>query len=409
MGKINLFYIARRNLRRKWFRSLALILAVTIASGALFASVLMMESVGRGAEISTSMLGADVMVVPVGYEAQARASLLAGEPNKFYMSRSVEDEVKKVPGVAQTSVQVFAETAAFPCCGFQKSFLIGFDPSTDFTVMKWVGESLDRPFGKDDAILGFSLAALPGFKTYVHGHELTVWGKLRQSGINYFDRSLFIPIETLYNIAEESQRKAKEGKEIAPLEIERGQISVVLVKAEEDISPDVLEVRIEGRIPGVIAIPMPRVLHTVRAQMATLFGSLTILVAVLWVANTLMVGAIFTTIVSERRKELGILRAVGANRRHVFGLILAEAAFLTALGGILGIVMGGALFYAYKGIVTSSFSALKIPYIWPSSVHVLLISVFTFLSALAMGIVGALYPAYTSAKLDPYNAIRTGE
>ncbi|WP_456474780.1 ABC transporter permease [Candidatus Pyrohabitans sp.] len=405
MGKIDLFYVARRNLKRKWFRSLALILAVTIASGALFASVLMMESVSRGAEISTSMLGADVMVVPVGYEAQARASLLAGEPNKFYMPRSVEKEVKEVPGVAQTSVQVFAETAAFPCCGFQKAFLIGFDPNTDFTVMKWVGESLERELGEDDAILGYSLAALPGFKTYVHGHELTVWGKLRRSGINYFDRSLFVPIETLYEIAEKSRTR----ENVAPLEIERGQISVVLVKAEKDVSPDVLEVRIEGRIPGIIAIPMPRVLHTVRAQMATLFGSLTILVAVLWVANTLMVGAIFTTIVSERRKELGILRAVGANRRHVFRLILAEAAFLTALGGLLGVTAGGVLFYAYKGMVTGSFSALNIPYIWPSVTRVLLISAFTLISALAMGLIGALYPAYTSAKLDPYNAIRTGE
>ncbi len=49
------------------------------------------------------MLGADVMVVPVGYEAQARASLLAGEPSKFYMPGSVEGEIRKVPGVARTS------------------------------------------------------------------------------------------------------------------------------------------------------------------------------------------------------------------------------------------------------------------------------------------------------------------
>ncbi|WP_457554773.1 ABC transporter permease [Candidatus Pyrohabitans sp.] len=397
--------MAVRNIKRKWFRSLALILAVTIASGALFASVLMMDSVGRGAEISTSMLGADVMVVPVGYEAQARASLLAGEPSKFYMPGSVEGEIRKVPGVARTSVQVFGETAAFPCCGFQKSFLIGFDPATDFTVLKWVGESLDRPFGRDDAILGYSLAALPGFKTYVHGHELTVWGKLRQSGINYFDRSLFVPIETLYDIAEESRRKG----EAASLEIERGQISVVLVKAKKGVSPDVLEVRIEGHVPGVIAIPMPKVLHTVRAQMATLFGSLTILVIVLWIANTLMVGAIFTTIVGERRRELGILRALGANRRHVFTLILTEAALLTALGGILGITTGGVLFYAYRELITGSFSALKIPYIWPLPSQVLAISLLTFVSSVAMGIIGALYPACISARMDPYNAIRMGE
>ncbi len=405
MGNITLLSVAVRNIKRKWFRSLALILAVTIASGALFASVLMMDSVGRGAEISTSMLGADVMVVPVGYEAQARASLLAGEPSKFYMPGSVEGEIRKVPGVARTSVQVFGETAAFPCCGFQKSFLIGFDPATDFTVLKWVGESLDRPFGRDDAILGYSLAALPGFKTYVHGHELTVWGKLRQSGINYFDRSLFVPIETLYDIAEESRRKG----EAASLEIERGQISVVLVKAKKGVSPDVLEVRIEGHVPGVIAIPMPKVLHTVRAQMATLFGSLTILVIVLWIANTLMVGAIFTTIVGERRRELGILRALGANRRHVFTLILTEAALLTALGGILGITTGGVLFYAYRELITGSFSALKIPYIWPLPSQVLAISLLTFVSSVAMGIIGALYPACISARMDPYNAIRMGE
>jgi putative ABC transport system permease protein len=93
----------------------------------------------------------------------------------------------------------------------------------------------------------------------------------------------------------------------------------------------------------------------------------------------------------------------------VFRLILAEAAFLTALGGILGIAAGGTLFYAYKEVLASSLLAFKVPYIWPSVSHVAAISIFTFISALAMGIIGALYPAYTSARLDPYNAIRTGE
>jgi hypothetical protein len=55
---------------------------------------------------------------------------------------------------------------------------------------------------------------------------------------------------------------------------------------------------IEGRVPGIIAVPMPRVLNTVGTQMAVLFGSFTILIAVLWVANALMVGAMFTTVVS---------------------------------------------------------------------------------------------------------------
>ncbi len=403
MRGISLLYIASRNIVRKWYRAIALVLAVAIASGALFFGVLMMESVRKGAELSISMLGADVMVVPVGYEAQAKATLLAGEPSKFYMSRSIEDEVKKVPGVAHTSVQVFAGAVELPEIGPEKGFLVGFDPGTDFTVMKWLDGSTGERLDKDNVLVGHAIAASPGTKIHIYGHELTVWGKLRETGIKYFDHSIFVPIDTLYSMVEEGSAQNR------ALDVKRGDISVVLVKAEKGVRPDVLEVRIEGRVPGVIALPMPRVLSTVGTQMAVLFGSFTILIAVLWVANALMVGAMFATIVSERRKELGILRAVGANRRHVFGLILAEAAFLTALGGVLGIAAGATLFYAYKGMLAGSLLAFKVPYIWPSSVHVLLISVFTFLSALAMGIVGALYPAYTSAKLDPYNAIRTGE
>ena len=396
MPRVSLLYIARRNIRRKWYRTVALVLAVAIASGALFFGVLMMESVRRGAELSVSMMGADVMVVPVGYEAQAKATLLAGEPSEFYMQRGVEEQVRNVPGVAQTSVQVFAGGVELQGV---KRFLIGFDPATDFTVLRWVGDSVGGKLGEGSVVVGYSVGAQPGDKIEVYGHELRVWGKLRDTGIKYFDNSIFVPLETLYDIASSTDR----------LSVEQGEISAVLVKAEKGVRPDVLEVRIEGRVPGIIAIPMPMVLSTVRTQMSVLFGSFTILIAVLWVANALMVGAMFTTVVGERRKELGILRAVGANRRHVFTLILAEAAVLTAIGGMIGIAAGGTMFYAYKEMLAGSLSAFKVPYVWPPPAHILAISVFAFLSAVAMGVVGALYPAYTSARLDPYNAIRTGE
>jgi putative ABC transport system permease protein len=392
-------------MKRKLFRSIALMLAVAIATGALFSSILIMKSVERGSKTAVSMLGADILVAPTGYEAAARSSLLAGEPQTFYMDRSIEEKIAQIDGVEKTSPQIYAETSSYPCCGFRKSFLVGFDPKTDFTVMPWLNKRLDRPMGRDDVVIGSEIPAYPGFVTYVHGHELTIWGTLHRTGLKYFDNTLFIPIETLYKIADETKIK----ENVAPLEIQRNQISVVLVKGEERIRPDVLEVRIEGRVPGVIAIPVESVVHTVKLQVSSLFGSLFILAAVLWIANTLMISAIFSTIVSERQRELGILRAIGANRGAVFKLIILESVVLTSIGGIIGIVCGHAIFLAFKNSITSSFTSLRIPYIWPKHLDVLIISLLSFISAISMGVLGALYPAFNSTKMEPYLAIRAGE
>jgi len=47
-------------------------------------------------------------------------------------------------------------------------------------------------------------------------------------------------------------------------------------------------------------------------------------------------------IINERKRELGLLRAIGARKYSIFSLIVYESAILTALGGIAGIIIGGA-------------------------------------------------------------------
>ena len=52
-------------------------------------------------------LGADLMVVPEGYETQVKDVLLLGEPNYFYMERSAEDIVRNIDGVEKVSAQFY--------------------------------------------------------------------------------------------------------------------------------------------------------------------------------------------------------------------------------------------------------------------------------------------------------------
>jgi len=59
-----------------------------------------------------------------------------------------------------------------------------------------------------------------------------------------------------------------------------------------------------------------------------------------------MLSVLFSAIIAERKRELGMLRAMGARRRQIISMLLAEAGATTAVGGLAGVVLG--LFYLFR-------------------------------------------------------------
>ncbi|HDO36220.1 MAG TPA: ABC transporter permease, partial [Nitrospirae bacterium] len=96
---ISIYGIARRNLRRRVFRSAAILLSVGLVTAVLFSVIYVTSSVQRGLKRSEARLGADIIVVPADAEPRARTVLLSGEPTTFYMDRKIEDMVRAVEGV----------------------------------------------------------------------------------------------------------------------------------------------------------------------------------------------------------------------------------------------------------------------------------------------------------------------
>jgi putative ABC transport system permease protein len=98
--------------------------------------------------------------------------------------------------------------------------------------------------------------------------------------------------------------------------------------------------------------------------------------------------------VTERTKEIGLRKAVGATRNQILTQFLIETVTLSLLGGILGILlgMGIAWVFALSGMIPSVITADAI------------LLAFTF--ALAIGIFFGLYPAYRAANLHPMVALR---
>jgi putative ABC transport system permease protein len=96
--------------------------------------------------------------------------------------------------------------------------------------------------------------------------------------------------------------------------------------------------------------------------------------------------------VTERIKEIGIRKAIGAQKSEILGLFLIEAVSLSLIGGIIGILLGWVL-----SIVISNFSPTVVS---PASIFISF--GFSFLVGLFFG----GYPAYKAAGLHPIEALR---
>jgi putative ABC transport system permease protein len=142
-----------------------------------------------------------------------------------------------------------------------------------------------------------------------------------------------------------------------------------------------------------------RLVFTVFDLFLGLFGSLALTVASLGIINTLVMAIL------ERRREIGILKALGATDRDVRSLFFAEAGAMGLFGGFFGVVLGwligqaltwGTTIYLHK----QNLPGVKISYVpwW--------LALGAIVFAIIVSLVAGLYPAARAARLNPVEALR---
>ena len=125
-----------------------------------------------------------------------------------------------------------------------------------------------------------------------------------------------------------------------------------------------------------------------------IFLALVVISSIALMVGGIGVMAIMTISVTERTREIGIRKALGARRREILWQFLLEAVFLTSIGGLLGILFGSSI-----GLLVHLLAGFPVSLPWWS------FAIGIGFSA-SVGIFFGLWPAFKASRLDPIEALR---
>ena len=401
MNRLSLPYIVLQNLKRKPYRTAAIALCVMIATGMLFAATVTMRSIQNSLQVGLERLGADLIVIPRGYQVTTQEAFIAGQPTSFYMDQRVINEVAAQPGVGRASAQVFVQTLSNAKCCAGEFFLIGFEPGNDFTISPWLTTHLHgQTLQPDEIIVGDRILLEPGETIMFYGSYFKIAGVLEPTGMG-IDRTIFVPVEGLRRMIAASSERAEKPLTIAPT-----QISAILVKVTPGTNPNEVAEQIENKIGGVQAITATQMILAVSKQFAGLLNIILVVITALWLMSFVTIALVFTLIVNERQREIALLRAMGARQRFVFRLIVGEAVMLTGLGGAIGLLASAFLLIAFQRLLEDR---LRAPFLLPGAPEAIGVIAAMLGLALISGALASFQPAFRISRLEPYEAFRQGE
>jgi putative ABC transport system permease protein len=186
-----------------------------------------------------------------------------------------------------------------------------------------------------------------------------------------------------------------------------GMVDQVDVRAADGVSAEVLRARIASALPdGVEAVTGKQLAEDGTASVKEALGIFTTVLLV-FAGVALLVGSFviwntFNVLVAQRRREVALLRAVGATRRQILGGVLAEAAAIGLVSGLMGLLSGVGLAIGIRSLLGAV--GVDIPSTSPAiETRTLVVGMVVGLGVTA---IAALLPAWSSTRVAPMEALR---
>ena len=384
---MNIPKLVIKNLTRKKGRFLFTLLGITIG----IASFVTLLSLGGGLkrEINkqASDLGANLVVTPKGWCAYEQVSVLTGEQLPEAIPLETVRTIAAIPGL--TAVPYLTERTAYQNNPIS---VIGILPEEMQQYKNWEVEKGGYFATQDEPalVIGSGIAGQFNLKSgdelTVKGERLIIKGVLKETG-GKDDIAVYLPLavaQRLYGVGE--------------------MVSFIAIKVDDITKIDAYILQIE-EAANVAVVSDKQLLRSVLAIVGTvsmtlqMIAAVAILAAAFGIINTMM------TAISERRREIGILQAIGAPRGTIFSLFFLESGLYGLLGGVLG-VAGGLLFslIASPYIAQNEFTTFMKGTDVAAALDMRII-LGSILFSVVVSLASGLYPAWKGARLTPVEAI----
>lgn len=386
-------------------RSFLTVLGIVIGIG----SVIAMISIGQGAkgtiESSIESLGSNLIIITPGFQRGGGFQVSSGRGSAQTLTSEDADaigqEIGSIKAVASeltgryqvtakgtnTNTQIIGATAVYTDVRNievdQGAFISNQNVQNLSKVAVLGPTTRDDLFGENSNPVGQTIR--------IKGMEFKVIGILKAKGGTGFgsqDDRIFVPLSTAQRFLAGSERistinvQATDQNSMAMIQ---EQISVLLLSRHHISDPQLTDFSIMNQAD--IISSASSITNTLTILLGSIAG-ISLIVGGIGIMNMML------TTVTERTREVGLRKAIGAKKKDISTQFLTEAVMLTFIGGVIGVFVGWLFSLAiskFGGINTS-------------------ISLFSVLLAFgvsaAIGIIFGYYPARRAAKLNPIEALR---
>ncbi|MDR0636400.1 MAG: ABC transporter permease [Treponema sp.] len=401
--KLDTGALSLKNLKARPVRTACLAVVVSILAFTLFGGSILTLNLSRGLDAMTKRFGADLMVVPKGTSAQAQSLLLRGGTNYFYFDADVVDKIAGTNGIACASPQFFLTSLAEKCCDAMVQ-LIAYDPATDFVVQPWIAEKYREAVKDGQLVVGSRIAVRSDNTIMLIGHQYPVAARLSGSASG-LDTSIFMTMNTMRLLVGRA-RAEYDFLTVQEKEMQRGAVSAILVKSDPSASLLQLAQTIRRENAGVDVVVSQSIFSRISASLAGLVAYIRLFSAALWVLAVIILAAVFSGSIHERKKEFALLRILGATRKKLVAIVLGESSLAGLAGSAAGIVLASLVVFPFSTLISER---LELPYLDAPLLNIVpLLAGSLFLSVLA-GPLASLYAALRISGAETYFTMREGE
>ncbi|MEK6954795.1 MAG: ABC transporter permease [Candidatus Micrarchaeota archaeon] len=397
-SNVEILNYALNNMRHRKLRSWLTILGIVIG----IASIVLLVSVGQGLdrEIKNqlSSIGTSYIILTPG--SPFEGGFRFGPPAfKGALFQGDADAIRRLPGVKSVSAAVVIGVANIQFKDEKlSSAVVGAEPyamddflTVGFEKGKFLseGDTSGAVLGNNAAKTLFKEEITYGKTININGRDFRVKGILKKGGsFSSFDNFIFIDMGVAREI----------GKTVGSKRIDR---IFVIANSPEDVKE--AELAIQREISRRHKVPLEeRDFSTNTAEsISKTVGQITDLLSVflgLIAGISLIVGmvgianAMFTSVL-ERTREIGILKAVGANEKAITRIFLFEAALIGLVGGSVGAAIGWGISILLGALGAPSYTSVEFV-------------AFCLLLSIVVGTLSGYFPSRDAARLTPVEALR---